>query len=315
MKPTFFLSSIAAVAAVMVLAPGAFAASSPAPSPALAAGTSASLFSAIPQGAGDEAYAQAIYAVGRKMPAAQQSALEAWMTGPKPAQFKDSQWLYLRNVALDSLCEQTAPLPNLSELLVSIANDKVEDSGIRDYAIQHMVDRLQPMGVREPCENDPKKRGAMLNTMLDAAGNASGDLAGTALQSLHLVLEARQYAEAHKLSSAQAPLSLAANRLRPLAVGLATATGAPMKTQMTALDVCAERGFSEALPVSRSIVKDQKQPVTLRLSAIAALGELGDSSDEALLRSLGDGPDHQFLKAVQPALTRIAQRRKASVPQ
>ena len=265
-------------------------------------------FAGLPPDSGVNQYASRIEALGRNIPGSQQAALAAWMTGGKPPQFSAEQWLYLQNVVMDSLCQQTSPFPGLSPLLVGIATDKTADAGLRDYTLQHMAVRLQPMGSREPCETAPQKRQAMIKAMVSAAKDPTGDLAGTALEGLNLDLEAAKYNAAHGLPAAQASPGITAEALRPLAVKLATAPDSVMKGRMTALQVCAQQGYDEALPTARAIAADPKSQVPLRLSAIAAIGQLGNADDEALLDTLQNQHNPLLLKATAPALKKIKQR-------
>jgi len=303
------LTCLIATAALIFMAGNTFAGTTVSRQPAVSV---SSIIAGLQPGANYEQYAMIIRGLGRNIPVSEQAALSAWITGPQPSQFTDSQWLYLDNVVMDALSQQATPLPAYSSLLVAITTGTSYNSGLRDYALQHIADRLQPMSPSQSFETDPKQRAAMVKVMLQAAKNPGSDLAGTALQGLHVLLQARDYSVAHNSPSAKPTLSVSAATLRPVAVKLATASGVPMKTRMTALQVCSERGFGEVLSTSRSIAADSKQPATLRLSAIAAMGNLGDANDAQILNTLKNEPDSRFAMALRHAMKQLQQPKPAT---
>jgi HEAT repeat protein len=78
---------------------------------------------------------------------------------------------------------------------------------------------------------------------------------------------------------------------------------------MTALQVCAQRGFPEVLPLARTIASDNRRPVSLRLSAIATIGQVGNRKDDRqLLEKLSNEGNARLRKALQPALKQIQRR-------
>lgn len=253
-------------------------------------------------------YAERIHALGRNVPQQEQIALIAWINGPKPANFSDSIWHFLVNEVMDNLCRQNHPLPSWSDVLIGIARGKANDPTLRDYAVQHMVDWIQPVNLGEPCETDPQKRQAMILTMLDAARQTWEGISGTAVLGLHIILQGRQRSQQQNDPSVQLPLPLTGEQLRPLAINLAAAKDGAPTARTTAFQVCAERGFKEALSAARTTAIDQNQPTSLRISAIAAIGQLGNDEDELLLQKLQAEKRSHLLAAIKPALKRIKHR-------
>ena len=80
---------------------------------------------------------------------------------------------------------------------------------------------------------------------------------------------------------------------------------------VTAFQVCAESGFNEILPTARTIACDTNQQSILRLSAIAAIGQIGTPEDVAVLKSIHTDPFLQ--KSLEPALKKLEQRKFAPV--
>lgn len=72
----------------------------------------------------------------------------------------------------------------------------------------------------------------------------------------------------------------------------------------TALQICARLGDKRALPIARRIA-DSSASVPLRMSAIAAVGTLGDPSDKPLLEKYASSTDVRLRKSAQSALGRL----------
>jgi len=264
-------------------------------------------FRSLPPLASGDQYAEYIRALGRDVPEQEQAALAAWMSGPKPSHLLDSTWHCLFNEVMDALCQQHHPLPSRSDVFIGIVRGKTNDPTLRDYALQHLVDVLQPDDPGQPCELNPGKRQAIVTTMIEVARETRKELSGTAVQGLNLILVGRQRAE----PSAQLPFTL--EQLRPLAVNLALGEDVPNCARTTALQVCAQHGFDEILPVARRIAGDIKQPAILRLSAIAVIGQIGKAEDRPLLETLLAEHHPRLVKAVTPALKNLAARNNISL--
>lgn len=283
------------------------------------------LFAHLPEDPSMDQLLERIHGLGRNIPLEEQKALCAWITAPKPAYVKDERaWHWLVNDAMNKLCEQDPPMPGLTDVMLGIYW-KNSDPVQRDYVIQHLVHWLQPVNAGDLHETNPQKREAIVAAMLDAAGQPREFFSGTALQGLHHILLAQSAAQLASLTavtqsapdSAQSspaflPVSFTEEQLRPVVLRTAASPQASMQSRITALQICAQRAFLEALPTARQIAMDEQTPASLRVSAIAALGLLGTADDKLLLESLQTRRNAQLLRAVNPALQRLKARNISS---
>lgn len=272
-------------------------------------------FANLPGNANYTQYAEHIHALGPNVPQQEQKAITDWINNPKPSHILDKQWYYLVNEVMNSLCGQNKPLPDLSDILINLARKKTNNIVLRDYAIQHFVDWLQPRRLQAPHEANPEKRAALLATMIEAAGQPRESYSGTALQCLNLLLIERQISARQNPSVAsQLPLDFSPEQLHPLAVNLATGKDTNDLARLTALQVSAQRGYSEILPTARAIAGDPAQPASLRLSAIAAIGQLGNAQeDDWLFIQLEAENNRQFRAAVKASQKALQQREAATI--
>ncbi|OGV84517.1 MAG: hypothetical protein A3K19_32770 [Lentisphaerae bacterium RIFOXYB12_FULL_65_16] len=81
--------------------------------------------------------------------------------------------------------------------------------------------------------------------------------------------------------------------------------------RVTALQVCAGLGHQPALTLAREIVNGNNG-ACLRMSAVAAIGTLGDASDLPCLEQLSQSPDVRLRNAATSARQRL--RGAAPVP-
>ena len=271
-------------------------------------------FNGLPPNANGSQLFERISILDHDIPCQEQSALLSWITGPKPDGISDAKWLHIVNEVMDKLCHQHQPLPELGETLSSIVRNPAKIPGVRDYALQHLVDWLTPTATGEPFETNPTKREAIIKTLIQAASETTENLAGTALLALHLTLEGshRSGIAENTPTEKQQPSSFTATILRPLAVNLATTADATDGARETALQVCAEQGFNEILPKAREIATNTAFRDSLRLSAIAVIGQIGVPGDKLLLEQLTKTASTRLQKALQPALKNLQKRGEPS---
>jgi len=74
--------------------------------------------------------------------------------------------------------------------------------------------------------------------------------------------------------------------------------------RITALQVCAKLGKREILPFARETIR-KSNDVPLKMSAIAALGMLGEKSDAEILRTLASSSDLRLRTASEAALRKL----------
>lgn len=206
----------------------------------------------------------------------------------------------LKNELMDALCTLQPPPPGLRELLTQIYQNPGEDEVLRDYAVQHLAAFYRQMS--SAAGLDATFQAAELQstrqTLWEALSQTDTSLAGTALLGLSQLAQSRwPGVDADQISAA--------------ALKLAQNDRAGELTRITAFQVCANLKAQDALPAIQYAAQNG-QTVPVQISAIAALGALGDASQIPLLNSLlQDGNDRLRLPA-QHALSQIASRLPAS---
>ncbi len=173
------------------------------------------------------------------------------------------------------------PLPrDLSAQLISISQDEKQDPVIRDYAVQHIG------GVCQRVRGDEQQQ--LQTALWIAAGRKGSSTVGTALLAL---------------------LDLAADKERVAGAALQTVRDPAWGTaaRSTALQVCGRLGVTNALPAAIELAQDSPA-VVLRISAIAAIGELGGTKELTLLRRWEPDADPLLGRVIKAAEAKIAQR-------
>jgi len=193
----------------------------------------------------------------------------------------------LKNDIITVLREQAAPMAGLTELLIGIYDDKAQDPVTRDYAIQHLI---------LWCGQGPADAKRKIHAVLNMAAREKTSVAGTALLGLH------------RLSAEDAAFNR--DEVRSIALRLASASETEPATRATAVQVCAERGIREALPMIETLAQTSGD-MALQLSAIAALGHLGGAEQAVLLERLEPGANGAVLRAsIRAARKRLSQKQE-----
>ncbi len=197
----------------------------------------------------------------------------------------DWNWERLRagkNNAMDLLESASPAPPAWLETLIQMARDARHDLIVREYAVQHIASWYK----RAP------QRAEVVGALLDLADGPEPGLAATALVGL-----------CH-LAEAAPAIPPAAIRRRALAW---TAPEAAPLAQMTAFQVCARLGAGEArIPVETAARR--AGPLSLRVSAISALGTLGAISSRETLLGLAADSQPEIRKAAAAALLSLDER-------
>lgn len=194
------------------------------------------------------------------------SALYPFLTSlPGPMENNLGGLRVIKNDLLNALEEQSIAPSGLTRLMVEMYRNPAQDLIVRDYALQHLATWAEQGAKDEPGARDEIRR------ELTDATSESNSLAGTALLGLH------------RLGQPESPSQ--AKALDDIALRLANSTKTDLTTRMAAIQVCAERKIVRALPAIKALAEGQT-PLCLRLSAIAALGELGGIDELRLVRRL-----------------------------
>ncbi len=189
----------------------------------------------------------------------------------------------LKNDVVSALMGQTVYPSGLGQQLIKMFHDTSHDATWRDYCIQFLASCC-----KKATRSSERER--IIDTLWEAT-ELDSNSAGTALISLLRIGEA-----------------VDSERLAKTAYALASNEDTPSAVRITAIQVCANLGNSEVLPLSRSLAETTETHIPLRISAIAAIGILGDGSDLALLQALEEDGSNRLRIPTQSAIEKIEQR-------
>jgi hypothetical protein len=189
---------------------------------------------------------------------------------------------FLRNTIMDILVNQQN-LTGVAEGLLNVYRNRNLDPVVRDYAIQHL-------GVLYE-KADSRPRNLIKDGLFQATAEMEGTLAGTGLLALNRL--AGLYEDISSEQLAQAALLAAGNeRISD-------------ESRTTALQVCALMQLPDAAQIAADILSNSEN-THLQISAIAALGYVGDADQIEILSSiLSDDSRQRLHLPAQTALERI----------
>lgn len=197
----------------------------------------------------------------------------------------NSEQLYVfANEVLDALQKQDNPPPGLTEILISVFHDHAQPEVVRDYVVQHMGSWYAYAPDKAPIRQ----------ALWEATSETHSAIAGTALLALSSVAER---------TSGDVDLDL----LREKAIQLSADEKCNVGTRTTALQVCAELGVTEIKPIAQELARSA-QVISLRISAIAALGVVGGVDSVTFLKEQASGSDTRVQPAARIALKRLQRR-------
>lgn len=188
----------------------------------------------------------------------------------------------LKNDVVNVLRAQEGKPIDLANNLMAMYYDKAHNDVWRDYCVQHLG------GFFKKIELSREKKEAV-RTLWKATEETNTSIAGTALIAL-----------VYNQNDDMIDTSEVAQK----ALIFCTDSNCSELTKITALQICAKLGESQVLPVARKIASS-KQSVLLRMSAIAAVGTLGNESDRDMLEKYSKSSDVRLRKSAQSALTRL----------
>ena len=206
---------------------------------------------------------------------------------PVDDKLKQSALATIKNNLADKLLAQTRFPDGLLEAFVKLVDDPKQGIIWRDYVLQKYPELLRWLHTLE----DRKLIIAKLWKMTETKDKT---FAGTALLGL-MRLSKVNNEEANPEKLGKQALKVADDDTFSLA------------SRITALQVSAMLGERGALPVARRIA-GSKGEVMIRVSALAALGILGDYSDIVLLEQYKKGSEYRLRRAAQSALDKIHKR-------
>ena len=247
--------------------------------------------------------------IGTTLPDADRTALLASITNTPPNGLTAPEWHSLANDILEALRHQQPFTPSYTDHLIALWHDKQLDPTLRDYALQQLRAWLIDADIRTAQEERPEKIALIEQTFLDAVtpGHPYCDPQSTTTGTALMTLDEWAYADSSK-SELQNPQSRIPT-LKSLLLQHAASPQSHRGVRSTALQLCAHRNITEALPIARAVINDPSAEVILRMSAISLIGTLGSSDDLALLASV------QQQKNRDPLLNTSLQKAIASLTQ
>jgi len=163
-----------------------------------------------------------------------------------------------RNNMANCLLGQANPDPYLHRIFLAMIDDPAESYQWREYCVQHLARTV-------PTSAEPQRVIKKLEELMD---NGEKGIPGTALLHLYRLEEKG----ALRLDGAYVSRITA----------LLSSSKADILTRITVIGVLAEREEKSALPLIRELARGNDS--SLKRVALAALGSLGDLTDEILLR-------------------------------
>ena len=255
---------------------------------------------------------KAVHALGTELTTAESEALAEYLRTPSRAEAPGRALEnFLRNEILDKLAAQRAVPVGMPDLLAGIYQDRHQDVVMRDYAVQHIPPIYGKLSAPD--------RATLQTTLWEATSETDGTIAGTSLLAL-LAVTAAAPDGSPRLASAETVSSVSPSgdssgftteidrgRLAETVLRLASDKHCGELSQLTALSVCGRLKIAASLPVVTDVAR-RGSDVTLRLAAIAALGDLGEATTVGLLEELSQGSETRLRVAAKAALGRLKKR-------
>lgn len=176
--------------------------------------------------------------------------------------------LVIKNDLMNKLRNQKTLPPELTGVLLDLYADRKQNITVRIYALQH----LRP-------QYELTRDAAIREVLYGALNETENEIAGGALLALrYLCVEYPEEFDAAFVSRRAAEIA-SDERVNNL-------------TRLSAVQVAAMLNRAEIEPVIRGLAENASTPLTLRLAAIAGLGQLRRSESRPVLEELagGEGP-------------------------
>ncbi len=201
----------------------------------------------------------------------------------------------LKSDLMDALCVQPNLQPDLTKVLAELYHDHDQNVVIRDYAVQHLAlldERLTEALAWSSSQIETQRQ--LIETLLwEASAETDSSIGGTALLALMRSLNPNDQPSQERLGTT------ALRRANDPAIS-------PL-ARVTAIQVCAQIQVHAALPhLSRTAAQDPN--LTIRISAIGALGQIGNANTIEVLKKIAREQNPRLDPAVTLALARLGQR-------
>ena len=232
---------------------------------------------------------------GKKLGDADREPLFAFLRQPS-GQDNDQWEQVVKNRLMDVLCALDPPPPGLLDLLTQIYQDPGRNGVLRDYAVQHVVALYQQLEIATDVDPQDKSAGlaAAQKILRDALSETGSSIAGTALLGLTRL-------------SKENPEAFDPRQIGGVAEQMAGPGTSCELTRITALQVCAQLNVQDALPLVLQAARNG-ETISVKISAIGALGQLGGPEQVLFLNSVLVGTEDRLKPAAQQALKQINTR-------
>ncbi len=195
----------------------------------------------------------------------------------------------LKNTVVNMLKRQLGFEDELAEHLMQMHVDAGNDKVWEDYCIQHLGGLFRKIY--------PDLRSQVAELFFKATDVKGGSLCGTALIAL------KTNAEFSEIDGQQ---------VNAIALQVATSTDWNAPARITAIQICSQFEDKAILSTARQIMGDDSQDTMLRMSAIAAVGSLGNSTDSGQIARLCTNKDFRIKQTAVSAVERIEIRNQKS---
>ncbi len=256
-------------------------------------------------------YRSAIRGLTRNLSTADVSALMSFLTqkAADHGEMRPIAFNAVKNDILDVLLRQDKLPPDIGRLIVEMYNDRTYDTMWRDYCVQFASNYYERRWIyTETSQNktarddvvDKSDYHAVEHIFKNALLETDSTIAGTAL--LGLV----SLAANHETTVADIPGEsfLAPDQIKKAVVHITAIPQCSEPTRITAIRLAASLGCDEVLPDIR-IFAQTGATVTLRMAAIATLGDMGSQNDIELLQSLAADSEPRIRAIAAKALAKL----------
>jgi len=207
------------------------------------------------------------------------TALETYLRTPqdgKDGDFRQHEYA-LRNYMMDALRADTNRFSETVTALIDVVTDRRQGDIMRGYALQHLcsVYRDNPQAL-------PKEDKQRIIATFSAALNETEDktVAPTALVGLHA-------------ASLADPAVVSGPAVESAALKLISNPESGTLSKISAFQICGERKTASVAQAARTTALDQSADWVLRMSAVYALGQLGQTAElEPLLNDSDKNVSH-----------------------
>lgn len=199
-----------------------------------------------------------------------------------------------KDACLRELDDRVTTLPNIVDRVILLMENKDAELVGRDYAAQHAVAMYKTMAQAHVTWSEGGQASRLRSVLMAMLEERLSTLAGTSLLTL------RTLASCY-------PKDFDQTRLVSKALEIVEDKEASVLSRTTALRVASEAGDSRVLPQARVWVEEGGTS-TLRIAAIAVIGELGDQTDYEWLREKRANSPYWFHPAIDRSLNMLEKR-------